>query len=156
MLRHPAEFELTRTQVLPGPPEEVFSFFSDPRNLEAITPPWLRFRIVEAPARLERGSTLRYRLRLFAVPLRWRTEIADIRPPRSFTDVQVAGPYRLWIHTHRFAVAPVGTEVFDHVRYRIPGGPLASLGQRTLVGPWLDEIFAYRQERLSELFRTGR
>jgi len=156
MPRAPAtEFELLRTQILPAPPDQVFAFFTEPRNLEAITPPWLRFRIVEAPGRLERGSTLRYRLRLFGLPVGWRTEIAEVVAPRSFTDVQVAGPYPLWIHTHRFLPVPDGTEVFDHVRYRVPGGPLARHVQRAFVGPWLDEIFDYRRERLEELFRGG-
>ena len=144
-------YALERTQVVPRPLEETFAFFSNPRNLEAITPPWLRFHILDAPDKLRRGSLLRYRLQLFGVPLQWHTEIAAWKPPRTFTDVQLAGPYLLWEHTHRFSPARDGTEIFDHVRYRIPGGPLAPLVQRLLVGPWLDEIFDYRAERLEEL-----
>jgi hypothetical protein len=145
------EYALERTQAVPVPVEEAFAFFADPLNLEAITPPWLRFRIVEAPVRLERGSHLRYRLRLFGVPIRWHTEIVDWRPPRSFTDLQLSGPYPLWEHTHRLSPAPGGTEIFDLVRYRTPGGPLAPLVRRVAVRRWLDEIFAYRAERLQEL-----
>ena len=145
------ECALERTQAVSVPVEEAFAFFANPWNLEAITPPWLRFRIVEAPARLERGSHLRYRLRLFGVPVRWHTEIVDWRPPRSFTDLQLSGPYPLWEHTHRLSPAPVGTEIYDLVRYRTPGGPLAPLVRRVAVRRWLDEIFAYRAERLREL-----
>jgi ligand-binding SRPBCC domain-containing protein len=145
------EYELERTQRSERPPDEVFAFFADPENLERITPPWLRFRIVEAPQELERGSLLRYRLRLFGVPIGWRTEIAQWVPPRAFTDVQLAGPYPLWVHTHRFAPVEDGTEVYDHVRYRVPRGPLAPLVQRRLFAPWLDAIFAYRHRRLAEL-----
>jgi ligand-binding SRPBCC domain-containing protein len=145
------DFALERTQVLQRPPADVFAFFADPWNLEAITPRWLRFRIVEAPERLGRGSLLRYRLRLFGVPIRWRTEIAEWTPPRSFADVQLSGPYPLWVHAHRFTPVPQGTEVYDHVRYRVPGGPLAGVAQRLLVAGWLDEIFDYRRERLGEL-----
>jgi ligand-binding SRPBCC domain-containing protein len=144
------EYALERTQIVPRPPEETFAFFGDARNLEAITPGWLRFRIVEAPDRLGRGSLLRYRLRLFGVPISWRTEIADWRPPLSFTDRQVAGPYPLWEHTHSFAAVPGGTEVHDHVRYRVPGGPLAPVVQ-LVVARWLDGIFDYRARRLAEL-----
>jgi hypothetical protein len=147
------EYALERRQTLAAGLEEAFAFFADPANLEAITPPWLRFRIVEAPARLERGSRLRYRLRLFGSPVPWHTEIVDWRPPRSFTDVQLSGPYPLWEHTHRFSQASGGTEIYDHIRYRVPGGPLAALFQRTFVGPWLDEIFDYRAQRLAELLR---
>ena len=141
--------------MLPRPADEVFAFFSEPRNLEAITPGWLRFRTVEAPERLARGSLLRYRLCLFGVPVHWRTEIAEWTPPRTFTDVQVSGPYLLWVHTHRFSATEGGTEVYDHVRYDIPGGPLAPVIKRRLVGPWLDEIFDYRRERLSELLGSA-
>jgi ligand-binding SRPBCC domain-containing protein len=145
------DFELERTQVLPRPREDVFAFFADPRNLEAITPTWLRFRILDAPEALERGSLLRYRLRLFGWPVLWRTEIAVWAPPRAFTDVQLSGPYRLWEHAHRFSPVPGGTEVYDHVRYRVPDGPVASLVQRLLIRPRLAEIFDFRRDRLAEL-----
>lgn len=146
----PHDVVLERTQVLPRPPDEVFAFFADARNLQAITPGWLHFRIVEAPAGLERGSLIRYRLRLFGVPIRWKTEIVDWREPRTFTDVQIRGPYPLWIHTHRFTAVPGGTEVYDAVRYRVPGGPAAGVVGRS-VARWLDGIFDYRRERLDEL-----
>src|SRR4051794_26242681 len=43
---------LVREQVLPGTPDEVFPFFGDAANLEAITPPWLKFQVV-TPAPIE-------------------------------------------------------------------------------------------------------
>lgn len=143
--------ELERRQLVGRPPGETFAFFANPHNLAAITPPWLRFRILEAPETLTAGSLLRYRLRLFGLPVGWRTAITAWRPPRTFTDTQVAGPYVLWVHTHRFAPVTGGTEVYDHVRYRVPGGPLAVLAERLLVTPRLDEIFDYRAGRLVEL-----
>jgi ligand-binding SRPBCC domain-containing protein len=149
------EFTLERMQVIARPPADVFAFFSDPTNLEAITPAWLRFRILEAPEWLTRGSLLRYGLRLFGIPFSWRTEIVEWRPPRTFTDIQLSGPYPLWEHAHRFTPVAGGTEVFDHVRYRVPGSPLASLVQRAFVGRWLDEIFDYRAKRLAALLESG-
>jgi ligand-binding SRPBCC domain-containing protein len=145
------DFVLERTQVIPRPREEVFEFFTDPGNLEAITPAWLHFRLVSSPERLIRGSFLRYRLRLYGVGFGWTTEILSWTPPAGFTDVQLTGPYPLWEHTHRFADVTGGTEVYDHVRYRVPGGLLALLVQRLMVGRWLDRIFDYRRERLAEL-----
>ncbi len=146
---------LERTQLLPAGPEEVFAFFADPRNLESITPRWLRFRIVRAPERLQRGSLIDYRLRLFGWPLRWRAEIVEWQPPRSFRDVQRLGPYALWEHTHRFAPADGATEVYDHIRYRLPAGPLAPLARRLFVRGWLDDIFDYRARRLAKIFSGG-
>ena len=145
------EFELERTQTVARPLEETFAFFSDPWNLETITPPWLRFSILEAPSPLAEGARLVYRLALFGVRFRWHARIARWRPPRSFTDVQVVGPYVVWEHTHRFSPVESGTEIYDHVRYRLPGGPLAPLVHRALVGRWLEQIFDYRAARLSEV-----
>jgi ligand-binding SRPBCC domain-containing protein len=148
------ERTLERTQTVSRPLEEAFAFFGDARNLEAITPPWLRFRILDAPDALGPGAILRYRLRLFGVPLSWRTEIVDWRPPRTFTDVQVSGPYPLWEHTHRLTPVADGTEIHDHVRYRLPGGPLEPL-VAAVVGRWLAAIFAYRAERTAALLAHG-
>ena len=91
------------------------------------------------------GALMLYRLRVKGVAVRWLTEITAWHPPRSFTDVQRAGPYRLWEHTHRLAPVEDGTEIYDHVRYRVPGGPLARLVDR-FVRPLLDEIAATEQQ----------
>jgi ligand-binding SRPBCC domain-containing protein len=145
------ERSLERTQVVPVPLEHAFAFFADPWNLEAITPPWLRFRIVEAPPVLEDGSLLRYRLRLFGLPVNWLTEISDWRPPYAFTDVQLDGPYRGWIHTHRLGAVDGGTEIRDEVRYCLPLEPLASLAAPYTVERWLDSIFDYRMRRIAAI-----
>lgn len=146
---------LERSQVVPVDIDEAFAFFADARNLEAITPRWLQFRIVEAPSMLERGSLLVYRLRLFGVPIRWRTEIAEWRPPLGFTDVQLAGPYRRWEHTHRLRPVDGGTEIYDHVLYRLPFEPLAGVLAPVTVEPWLIAIFDYRARQTAALLRRG-
>ena len=140
---------LERRQVVPVELEVAFSFFADAWNLEAITPPWLRFRILEAPRTLRRGSLLAYRLRLFGVPIRWRTEITEWRPPLGFTDVQLAGPYRRWEHTHRLSRVDGGTEIYDHVLYRLPLEPLAGLLAPVTVDRWLPAIFDYRAAQIT-------
>ena len=133
--------------------EEAFAFFADARKLEAITPPWLRFRIVQAPPRLEQGSLLAYRLRVFGVPIRWQTEIVEWRPPFGFTDVQLAGPYRCWEHSHRLRRVAGGTEIHDRVVYRLPYEPLAGLFAPVTVRRWLTAIFDYRACQTRALLR---
>ena len=138
------EYSLERTQVVPVPLEQAFAFFTDARNLERITPPWLRFRIVEAPHELSVGARLRYRLSLFGIPIRWRTEIVAWSPPRSFVDVQRRGPFRVWEHTHRLTPTDGGTEIYDHVRYRLHLGPIGTLVRTLVVRGWVEGIFDYR------------
>ena len=144
---------LERSQVLPVDLETAFTFFADARNLEAITPPWLRFRILEAPVTLERGSLLLYQLRLFGVGIRWRTEIVDWLPPFGFSDVQLEGPYRRWEHTHRLTPVAGGTEIHDRVVYRLPYEPLAGLIAPLSVRRWLEAIFDFRARQTEARLR---
>ena len=141
---------LQRTQLVAARLDEAWRFYADPANLEAITPHWLGFRVESAPDALGRGAFLRYRLSLFGLPVRWTTVIARWHPPRSFVDVQLSGPYLLWEHTHRLSSVDGGTEIHDHVRYRVPGGPVAPLVDR-VAGRLLASIFDYRAERTAEL-----
>jgi ligand-binding SRPBCC domain-containing protein len=144
---------LERRQVVPVDVDRAFAFFADAWNLEAITPPWLRFRILEAPRPLGTGSLLVYRLRLFGVRISWRTEIVEWRPPFGFTDVQLSGPYRRWEHTHRLARVEGGTEISDHVLYRLPFEPLAGLVAPVTVDRWLAAIFDYRARQIEARLR---
>lgn len=144
-----SSFELHDRLFLPLPRGEVFAFFADAGNLEAITPPWLAFRITTpTPIDLKPGALIDYRLRLHGVPFRWRTLISDWDPPHRFVDEQVKGPYSLWRHEHVFEEAEGGTWITDRVEYSHFGGRLVN---RLLVRPDLDRIFAYRKQRTKEL-----
>ena len=135
---------------LPQPLERVFKFFADPRNLERLTPPWLRFEILTPPEmEITRGTLLDYRLRLRGIPLRWQSEIAVWEPPRRFIDRQTKGPYSLWVHEHNFTPDKNGTIIGDRVEYAVPGGALI---HKLLVAPDLEKIFQYRHKVLEEIF----
>lgn len=73
------------------------------------------------------GTVIDYQLRLFHVPFHWKTRIETFEPRHYFTDVQIAGPYRLWHHRHKFSVVPAGTLIHDIVEYELPLGPLEIL-----------------------------
>ena len=143
-------FALESAQWLPRPPEEVFPFYSDAFRLEELTPPLLRFRVVTPPPiEMRAGVEIDYRLRLHGIPMGWRSRITEWEPPHRFVDEQVKGPYRLWLHEHTFIPQEGGTLVKDVVEYDMLGGWLAD---KLLVRRDLRRIFAYRQERLAELF----
>jgi ligand-binding SRPBCC domain-containing protein len=145
-----AAYELVAECVLGRPVPEVFATFGEARNLEAMTPPWLRFQILEPlPVTMAPGTLIDYRLRLHGIPLRWRTAITAWEPPFRFVDEQVRGPYRSWVHEHTFEAHGGGTAARDRVRYEVPGG---SAVNRFLVAPDLERIFGFRQRVLVERF----
>lgn len=142
--------EFKTEQWLPRSRVEVFPFFADARNLEAITPPWLNFVILtpgEIPMRP--GALIDYRLRIRGIPVRWRTEITAWEPPYRFVDEQRRGPYRLWRHTHEFEERDGGTLCRDRVEYAVPGGALVDW---LLVRRDVRRIFDYRAQALREYF----
>jgi ligand-binding SRPBCC domain-containing protein len=147
---------LERTLVVPRPRDEVFAFFADARNLEAITPSFLRFRVVTAgPIPMAPGALIEYRLSLFGVPFSWRTRIETFEPGARFVDVQLRGPYRLWRHLHAFEDAPGGTRVSDRVEYELPLGPLGALAHGLFVRGALARIFDHRRKRIEALLAPG-
>ena len=140
----------TRIDV-PLPRYQVFAFFANAQNLGAITPPELDFRIeTPLPIRMEVGTLIDYRIGLWKIPMRWKTGITKWNPPYDFTDVQLSGPYRTWIHRHRFYESAAGTTIEDNVEYELPFGPLG-LVALPLVRRQLDRIFSYRAVRVGEL-----
>jgi ligand-binding SRPBCC domain-containing protein len=141
---------LARTQVIARPLGEVFEFFSDAGNLEALTPAFLRFRfLTPLPIAMKVGARIDYALSLFGVPIRWRTRIEDWQPDVQFVDVQESGPYSHWRHTHSFEAAGNSTIVRDRVDYVVPFGALGSVAHFLFVGRMLDRIFDFRRDKIA-------
>ncbi len=147
---------LERTQQIQRPLEAVFAFFADAANLEAITPRFLRFRILTpTPVELRPGARIDYALSLFGLPLRWRTRISEWEPGTRFVDEQEAGPYAVWRHTHEFEARGEATLVRDVVEYALPLGPLGSLVHALLVERTLRRIFDFRRDAIERLLDAG-
>ncbi len=143
---------LAREQWLDRPIDEVFAFFGDAANLEAITPPWLGFSVqTSMPITMRAGTLIEYRLLWHRLPMRWKTVIEAWEPPHRFVDRQLKGPYRLWHHTHTFVSRDGGTSIRDEVRYRLPFGLLGTAMHRLRIRRDLDAIFDYRARRVGEL-----
>lgn len=150
---------LTAQQWLPRRVDEIWPFFADAHNLEALTPSILNFNVLTPrPIEMRAGAIIDYRLRVRGVPLRWRTEIERWDPPSgpsdtaAFVDNQIKGPYARWNHLHTFEPREGGTLCGDRVEYRVPGWVLSPLINAVAVQRDVEGIFRFRAAQLAEMF----
>jgi ligand-binding SRPBCC domain-containing protein len=147
---------LEREQYLDRPVDRVFTFFAEARNLERITPSWLKFEVLTPePIEMRVGTEIDYRLRFRGVPLRWTSRIEGWEPGQSFIDRQLRGPYGTWHHRHTFAAKGTGTIVRDVVDYALPLGAVGELAHPLFVRRDLERIFDYRHRAVLSLLAGG-
>jgi ligand-binding SRPBCC domain-containing protein len=146
-------YTLAFAQQVPRPLPEVFDFFSRAENLEALTPPWLNFKILDVkPQPVRQGTLINYSLRIHGIPLRWISEIVEWEPPHRFVDLQLRGPYKLWRHEHRFEPRDGGTLISDTINLSLPLGFLGQLAYKIKVQSDVRQIFAFRKNKIRTLF----
>jgi ligand-binding SRPBCC domain-containing protein len=149
--------QLLREQVIPAELPRVWEFFATPRNLDALTPPELKFEILSPlPDRMYAGQLIDYRISpLPGVWLGWRTEIRHVREVVCFVDEQRSGPYRFWYHEHHFEAVAGGVRMTDRVTYEVGWGPFGWLAERLWVRGQLERIFDYRARKVAALFASA-
>lgn len=147
-------YSIHRTQKLPISLDKAWDFFSDPKNLAAITPPSMGFTTLSGDDRkMFSGQIIYYTITpLFCIKLQWVTEITHVVENSHFVDEQRFGPYSLWHHKHFFKEIPGGVEIEDLVHYKLPFGFLGRLAHPLLVKGKIEDIFDYRKKKLTELF----
>jgi len=146
-------FTFKTETILNKPIHEVFPFFANAENLDAVTPTWLKFEILTSlPIEMKIGTQVDYRLRLHGIPIRWHSEITEWDPPHKFTDVQLKGPYRFWKHEHLFSAESDRTRMIDRVEYSIPGWIFSPMVHSLFVKNDLEKIFAYREKKFGVIF----
>lgn len=134
--------------------ERAWNFFSNPANLNEITPPWLNLQMsADLPSEIYTGLLIPYKVHpILGLPLTWVTEITHVEKPRLFVDEQRFGPYRFWHHRHLFREIKGGIEMTDMDSYVLPFDPFSRILNALMVRRKLDEIFRFRFEYLQEKF----
>lgn len=147
-------YTLHTKQKLPISQDEAWDFIANPKNLEIITPKSMGFRTISGDEReMFAGQIIHYKITpLFGISMEWVTEITHVHDKKFFVDEQRFGPYAFWHHKHFIKPIPGGVEMEDIVHYKLPMGLLGRMAHPFLVKPKLDEIFAFRRNKLIELF----
>jgi ligand-binding SRPBCC domain-containing protein len=138
------------TQFLPIPVEIAWKFFSNPANLSMITPREMNFIITSGvPDRIYPGMIISYKVSpVFNIPVKWVTEITQVKEPFYFVDEQRSGPYAIWHHEHHFEQVENGVMMTDRLFYKVPLGPFGNLLDRLLIHRRVSGIFEFRENYL--------
>lgn len=146
---------LKTIQNLPVMIDEAWEFFSNPRNLKTITPPFMGFDITSGNCseRMYPGMIITYKVSpILHIPLDWVTEITHVNEPNFFVDNQKSGPFKFWHHQHIFKEIDGGIQMTDIVNYAIPFPLPGSMIENLVVKKRVNLIFEYRQKKLEEIF----
>lgn len=149
-------YTLCRETLIRASLHEVWTFFSSPHNLGRITPKYMDFRVTHCPdvPEIYTGMEIAYEIRpVLGIPLQWLTLIRDVQAPYTFTDVQLKGPYRSWVHIHTFREELEGVHMSDEITYALPLGMLGQLAHSLFVRRQLEYIFDYRTRVIRDFFK---
>ena len=123
-----------RRFTVPAAIEDAWEFFSDPSNLDSVTPSWFNLTVLSCPTpALAVGAAIDYRLRWRRLPMHWQSVITAYDPPILLTYEQRRGPYRYFRHEHFFRPHAAGTEVLDRIEFTPPA-------RRVLAAPMAREL----------------
>lgn len=147
-------YTLHTQQKLPISVEKAWSFFSNPKNLNTITPDSMKFKTLSGDEKeMFQGQIIHYKISPFPlIKMEWVTEITHVKNKMFFVDEQRFGPYTFWHHKHFFTEIDGGVFMEDIVHYKVPFGIIGQLFHPLIVKPKLEEIFKFRKQKLIELF----
>jgi ligand-binding SRPBCC domain-containing protein len=149
-------YKLYNEQVLNVSLNEAWEFFSNPANLETITPSDMHFKILSLDGdKAYSGQVITYSIRLNALlKMKWVTEIKHVQKPHCFVDEQRFGPYKFWHHAHLFEELPSGKVLMkDIVHFKLPFSWVAPIAYKLFVRKNLEKIFTFRTETLKSKFK---
>ncbi|MBD79505.1 MAG: hypothetical protein CL840_11360 [Crocinitomicaceae bacterium] len=152
-------YSLYKEQILPIELEEAWKFFSNPANLNSITPDNLLFKIRSNVPRdgMYEGMMIEYQIKpILNIPVTWLTEITNVKTNHYFIDEQRIGPYAIWHHEHHFEIHEQGVKMIDKLLYVLPLGIIGELAHKLFVGKRIKEIFDFRYQKLSKLFPNNK
>jgi ligand-binding SRPBCC domain-containing protein len=134
------------------PLAEVFAFLASPADAARLAPPELHLQLLEAPERLALGATLRWKARRAGVSQQMVHEVTAFDEDALIVVEQRTGPFGRWVFTHHFDAVEGGTRLREELDYEPPGGMLGRLLSAATLQSDVEQMFAFRAQKLRERF----
>lgn len=143
-----AQGEFIKRVHAPVSVQELFAWHERPGAFQRLSPPWDPAELLTPHPGIRDGAQVTVRMHAGPVPVTWHIEHRDYIANRQFRDVQLAGPFDEWEHTHRFESDGNGSALEDHIRYRLPLGAVGEFAAGGYTRETLDRVFSYRHQLL--------
>lgn len=128
--------------------ETMFAFHSDPHNLTEVMPPTLKLVSLKTDGTAQEGRLIELHCRdWWIIPMHWTCRWRTVQPPHLLVDEIIQGPFRVFIHEHRFESEGSGCVMHDTVTYQWGDSWWGFIVSETFVRAYLTLLFAYRQHR---------
>ena len=150
---HPPRITFVASTLIPAPADAVFDWHEAPGAFQRLPPSWEPVRVLRHEGGIKDGARVSLLVGPWPLALEWELEHRDYRHGRSFTDVQVTGPFRFWQHVHR--MVPQGPDAClleDTIEYELPLGLVGRLLGQPFMQRKLSRLFAYRHAVTRQAF----
>lgn len=98
------------------------------------------------------NETVTWRARHFGLWFTMTSQITELERPTRFVDQQVRGPFRIFVHEHRFESTGDGCRMTDTITV---GSPIfGRLAERAVLVPYLRRLIVTRNNHLLAELRT--
>jgi len=154
--KHSGVYRLYLEQVLNSSEQEVWQFFSNPENLNKLSPQEIAFSITSDTSNsMYKGQIITYKIQLFPlVKLKWVTEITHVEEGKYFVDEQRFGPYKMWHHEHHFIPQNGTVKMIDIVWFKLPFGVFGRLAYFLFIKKKITAIFNFRAINVRDILNS--
>lgn len=128
--------------------EEVFRFFTNPRNITILYPPEMRVKILDSQGELKEGDEIKISYNLLGQRFRTTFKVKELKENSIIVLEALDAPFRVWRHEHRFTAGEHYTELEDAVVVKTMQGPLGDYVAQRIIRKMLD----YRNAVLRRIF----
>ena len=129
---------------------EVWSFFTNVKNIEKIMPTELNFNVSSRnPTNIYEGKIITFNTKILPFySINIVSEIKSISHEKHFIDQQISGPYKIWHHEHHFQKTKNNTTIIiEKIKYKLYLHPFSRIIHKIFIRKKLVHIFRHRMRK---------
>jgi len=148
--------EYRTSMVLPTEQQRVFEYLIRPANLAELLPDDAGVTVVEAPEILELGSRIELIVYILGIKQQIVYEVSDFEPPLFFSERQIDGPLKSYLHEHRVEIRSENeVELIDAISFEPPSGLAGFVMTEKRILENLQKGLSYRYRQIQTVMSSN-